>query len=102
MDLFGRPARQISCECERGTQPNIAQALHLLNGDFLTRKISSKDGRIQKLLERKTDLAATIDDLYLASLSRPPRAEEAAKARNWVEKAPSVREGLQDLMWVLL
>src|SRR5581483_5470276 len=39
MDVFGRPPRQITCECERTAQPNIAQALHLLNGDFLNKKI---------------------------------------------------------------
>src|SRR5438128_8667570 len=32
MDTFGRPTRQITCECERTAKPNIAQALHLLNG----------------------------------------------------------------------
>src|SRR5438128_6253214 len=49
LDVFGRPPRQVTCECERGTQPNIAQALHLLNGDVLNRKISAKDGRLEKL-----------------------------------------------------
>jgi hypothetical protein len=102
LDLFGRPARQIACECERGTQPNIAQALHLLNGDFLTRKISAKDGRIQKLLSNKSELSAAIEDLYLASLSRAPKPAELAKASDWVRKAPSQREGLHDLLWVLL
>src|SRR5262249_13115352 len=29
LDVFGRPARQITCECERTVKPNIAQALHL-------------------------------------------------------------------------
>jgi hypothetical protein len=101
LDLFGRPPRQVACECERGTQPNIAQALHLLNGDFLTRKIGSKEGRIQKLLDRKAALPCIIDELYLASLCRLPRDEEVVKASDWVRKAPSTREGLQDLMWVL-
>src|SRR5205085_12184190 len=36
LDVFGRPARQLTCDCERPVQPNIAQALHLLHGDFLT------------------------------------------------------------------
>ncbi len=102
LDLFGRPPRQISCECERGTQPNIAQALHLLNGDFLTKKITAKDGRIQKLLASKAELPASIGELYLATLGRSPRAEEIAKASDWVRKAASERDGLQDLMWVLL
>jgi hypothetical protein len=102
LDLFGRPARQIACECERGTQPNIAQALHLMNGDFLTRKIAAKDGRIQKLLASKTELPACVEELYMATLSRAPKPEELAKAMAWAQSAPSEREGLQDLMWVLL
>src|SRR5262249_10462074 len=40
LDVFGRPPRLVTCECERTTQPNIAQALHLLNGGFLNRKIA--------------------------------------------------------------
>jgi hypothetical protein len=102
LDLFGRPARQVACECERGTQPNIAQALHLLNGDFLTGKIAAKDGRIQKLLASKTGLPACIEELYMATLSRSPSSDELGKAAQWVQKSDSERVGLQDLMWVLL
>ena len=102
LDVFGRPPRQITCECERTMQPNIAQALHLLNGDFLNRKIASPAGRIDRLLKAKTPLPAVVEELYLVTLSRPPHAEESARAREWVAKAPSVREGLNDLLWVLL
>jgi hypothetical protein len=101
LDVFGRPPRQITCECERTTQPNIAQALHLLNGDFLNRKIASPAGRIEKLLKAKTGLPAIIEEMYLVTLSRPPRPEEVEKAKGWVAKAPSLREGIHDLLWVL-
>jgi hypothetical protein len=101
LDVFGRPPRQITCECERTTQPNIAQALHLLNGDFLNRKIASAGGRIEKLLKAKTALPAIIEEMYLVTLSRPPGAEELEKAKGWVTRAPSLREGVHDLFWVL-
>src|SRR5207253_7077314 len=81
LDVFGRPPRQITCECERTTQPNIAQALHLLNSDFLTRKIAAPSGRVEALLRAKAPLPAAVEELYLVTLSRPPRAEELAKAR---------------------
>jgi hypothetical protein len=102
MDIFGRPARQVVCECERTVQPNIAQALHLLNGDFLNRKIAFPTGRIEKLLKARTKLPAVIEELYLVTLSRPPQQKEARRAEELIAEAPSVREGLQDLMWVLL
>ncbi len=101
MDTFGRPARQVLCECERTGVPNIAQAMHLLNGTTLNTKIVEKTGRIEKLLTDKVPLPKAIEELYLATWSRLPSPDEAKKAEGWVNSAPSVRDGLQDLLWVL-
>ncbi len=101
MDTFGRPARQVLCECERTGAPNIAQAMHLLNGTTLNRKIAEKAGRVEQLLAAKTPLPKAIEELYLVTWSRLPGADEAKKAEGWVKSAPTVREGLQDLLWVL-
>ncbi len=102
LDVFGRPSRQITCECERTVQPNIAQALHLLNGDFLNQKIAAPTGRIAALLKAKTPLPAIVEELYLVALARPLRPEELNKAQRWISSATSPTEGVQDLMWVLL
>ena len=102
LDVFGRPARQIVCECERTAQPNIAQALHLLNGDFLNKKIADKTGRIEKLLAAKAEPKKAIEEIYLVTLGRMPKAEEVSKASGWVASAGTPRDGLQDLLWTLL
>ena len=102
MDTFGRPARQIVCECERTSQPNIAQALTLINGDFLNKKINEKTGRIEKLIAAKTPLPKAIEELWLVTLSRTPNANELAKATSFVKSAPTERDGLQDVLWTLL
>lgn len=102
LDTFGRPARQITCECERTTQPNIAQALHLLNGEFLNKKLGDAKGRLDVLLKAKKDMAEIVDELYLVTLSRLPRPEEVARARHWMSQAISPRDGLQDVLWALL
>lgn len=102
MDTFGRPPRQITCECERVSQPNIAQAMHLLNGDFLNKKIDQQDGRIAKLLAAKAKPEAIIEEAYLVTLSRKPRPEEVTWAVGWINKAPNLREGAGDLLGVLL
>ncbi len=101
LDVFGRPARQITCECERTVQPNIAQALHLLNGNFLNQKIAAPAGRIETLFKNKAAVPATVRELYLVTLSRPPRAEEAREAEDMISAAPSPKEGAQDLLWAL-
>ncbi|MFN4261874.1 MAG: DUF1553 domain-containing protein [Gemmataceae bacterium] len=102
LDVFGRPPRKITCECERSTQPNIAQALHLLNGDFINQKIEAGTGRIAQLVQAKKPLPEIIDELYLVTLSRPPRAEERTAALAGIAAAPTPREGVQDLLWALL
>ncbi len=102
LDVFGRPPRQITCECERTTQPNIAQAMHLLNGTALNKKIAAPAGRIDKLLKAKAPPAQIVDELYLATLSRLPQQDERQRVLGWIERAPNPREGVQDLLWVLL
>ena len=39
LDTFGRPLRAIACECERSSDPNLSQALNLMNGELLNRKL---------------------------------------------------------------
>lgn len=102
MDTFGRPQRVVLCECERTTTPNIAQAMHLLNGAFLNTKIAEKTGRVEKLLAAKTPLPKAVEELFLSTWSRPPTADEAAKMVAAVKSAPTERDGLQDLLWSLV
>lgn len=102
LDIFGRAARQITCECERTSQPNIAQALHLISGDALNKKLAAPTGRIEKLLKANKSPREIIEELYLVTLSRPPTAEEVSRAEYWIRMAPNPREGMQDLLWALL
>ena len=102
LDVFGRPARQITCECERTAQPNIAQALHLLNSDFLERKIADPKGRVAGLLKAGKKPEEIIKDLYYAALSRPPREAEAERDLAWLARSPSRSAWAHDLLWVLL
>ncbi len=102
LDTFGRPPRQVLCECERTTKPNIAQAMHLLNGAFLNNKIADKAGRVEQLITDKAPLAKAVEELYLATWSRRPSPDEQKKAEGWVNSAPTMRDGLQDLLWVLI
>ena len=40
LDVFGRPQRISACECERVSEANLAQALHLLNSDEIQGKLA--------------------------------------------------------------
>ena len=102
MDVFGRPARQVTCECERTMTPNIAQALHLVNGDFLNGKIGRPGGRLDRLFREKKPLSEVVEELYLVTLCRAPRIEERAAAMRLINKAPNPRQGAEDVLWALV
>ena len=102
LDTFGRPPRQITCECERSAEPNMAQALHLMNSDFVQNKVASGSGRVGKMLEAKKSDDEIVDELYLVTYSRVPSPDERMKATQVVTQAPNKKEGFEDLLWALL
>jgi hypothetical protein len=102
LDLFGRPARDSVCECEREMTPNLAQTLHIMNGDNVNAKIRSPEGRLAKLLESSKPDAQVLEELFLSTLTRFPTTRERTQALAPIRDAPSRREGLSDLLWALL
>lgn len=103
LDTFGRPARTSSCECERASKPDLRQALHLANSETIHQKVTDAKGRVAKLLTNADQSDSMIvEELYLATLSRLPSAKEQATVKDLLSKAPSRKEGLEDLLWTLL
>ncbi len=102
LDVFGRPERQTSCECERRSDVSLVQALNLLNGSMIADAIANPEGRIAKLiLAGKTD-KQIVEELYLAALSRPPSGTELDLGQTYLAKGGSRTERAQDLLWALL
>jgi hypothetical protein len=103
LDTFGRPLRAIACECERSSDPNLSQALNLMNGDIVNRKLLQTGGRLSRMLSdpRLTE-GALVRRLYLLTFNRPPSAAESVTAKALLEQAPSRAAGAQDLFWALL
>ena len=76
LDVFGRPQRQIACECERENQPNLSQALRLMNGDTVNRKVGQDTGRLEKMIKSKESDETILNSIYESTLARPPRLTE--------------------------
>jgi hypothetical protein len=102
LKAFGQPAREAACECEREGDVNLARALELKNGDFLLGKIRAPQNRIGRLLALKRPDAEILAELFLATLSRPPLADEAQAALEHVTKAENKRTAWEDIHWALL
>ena len=101
---FGRPERLATCECERTSEPSLAQALHLANGDTLNDKLAKKGNRLDQLLAKKLPDAELLEETYLLTLNRLPTATEKAKLTQALATtpAPDRRLALEDLFWSLL
>jgi len=99
---FGKPERLLACECERSDQPTLGQALSLIGGESLHRRLKKKENRIGKLLEEHSDPAEVIDKLFWTSLTRPPTDTELASALALIEQTGEPRMVLEDLVWALL
>lgn len=103
LTTFGRATRATVCSCEVKMEPNLSQALHLLNGDTTQQRI--RQGKlVENLLQEKKTPAEVIDQLYLTVLSRSPTDMEREKLLAVVGQspAPQVRETLEDIFWALL
>ena len=102
LDLFGRPARESSCECERRSDLSLPQALNLVNGKTISDAVADSSGRVAKaILSGRAD-RDIVTELYLSSLSRPPRAEELESGVRYLEGGGGRAARAQDLLWALV
>jgi hypothetical protein len=100
---FGRPDRDLTCECERTAEPSVTQALHLSNGTTINEKLAAKDGFIAKLVAANRPVDEALDEMYLAAVARPPSAHERERLRAVIAAAGTdQRAALEDIFWALL
>lgn len=102
LDAFGRPRRVVNCECERSDTPSMTQALLMISGGLLNRKVSDGNGRIAKFVKANTPAEQVIEQLFLCSLSRLPTPEEKQVALAEIATASTPQEGYEDFLWTLL
>ena len=101
LTAFGRASRTTVCSCEVKTDPNLSQALHLLNGNTLENKIE-QGGVVKKMLKEGKTREQVIEDLYLRCLCRPPTAEETRRLEKFFTTDSKSEQVLDDVFWSLL
>jgi hypothetical protein len=72
---FGRATRETPCSCEVSIDPNLSQALHLINGDTVQGKIAG-GAVVAKMMLAKEDDQTILTNLYLRTLGRSPTPDE--------------------------
>ncbi len=104
LQSFGRPAREQTCECERTAEPSVSQVLHITNGSTLNDKLGATENYLSKVLESGVSDKEIVEDAFLRTLSRFPRAAEAEgllKVLGGVSPGER-RATLEDIYWSLV
>lgn len=95
---FGQANRE---QFDRRPGGSILQAMMLMNSPFVTRRVQAEKGsRVDRLVHSGASSEQIVDELYLATLSRPPAPAEKETALAWL--AEDRRQGAEDLHWSLL
>ena len=102
LNMFGRSQRANPCECASTSNPDLAQALYLINSEEVQQKVSNPKNRAKRLLAGGAADDAIFDQLYLRTLSRLPTDAERQVLRQQIAAATSREEAFEDLLWSLL
>ncbi|HET6328390.1 MAG TPA: DUF1549 domain-containing protein [Planctomycetaceae bacterium] len=101
LTTFGRATRGTACSCEVRVEPNLSQALHLLNGDSSNSKIH--EGKVvRRRLEEKKSPESILEELYVRCLCRRPTAREKGALTALLAENSNKRQVLEDTFWALL
>jgi len=98
MQAFGQANRGTPA---RPSQPSPLQPIMLMRSSVVTdRVLAAKDSRVQRLLDSYKDDGKVVDELFTATLARPPLPEERTLATSVMAKSRT--EGAQNVQWALL
>ncbi|MEX2113596.1 MAG: DUF1549 domain-containing protein [Pirellulales bacterium] len=101
LTTFGRSPRLTVCEGEATTEPTLSQALHMLNGDTMSRKIG-ESARLQQMLDAGKTPVEVVENIYLFCLSRKPSSEELTRLEPLLAAAENPRSAVDDILWAVL
>jgi hypothetical protein len=105
LDVFGRPQRISACECERVSEANLAQALHLLNSDEVQNKLSRSGGRADALTNAKDTRPDTekVTELFIWAFARKPSEEDMKVSLAHINKhAANKKVAYENILWALI
>ena len=94
------PGGPSTCDCERPKTPALPQTLFLMTDAALLAKL--KAGRLRALARVGPLRRRGVEELFLATLSRPPSADEARSALDHLRTEPDRAAGLADVLWALI
>lgn len=102
LDIFGRPARNSACECERVDAPALGQILALIGSPEIQDKLTSEKGYAKRLAGNGKPHDENVRDIFLRVFGRPPRPKELTAAVKFLNAETDRKEAYASLLWSLL
>jgi hypothetical protein len=100
--IFGRPPRTMACDCERALEPALPQKLYLMADPTIQDKLRSPQNRVRKLAASPKSDAEVLEELFLATLSRPPSDRERALFEQVRAGRKNRISAFTDCLWALI
>lgn len=102
LKVFGQPERQSVCECDRGDDSSLGQALELLNGNFINKLLTDGNNRLHHNIRIGRPTKEVIVELYRLALSRFPSESELNHSSAYVESHADRARALEDICWAIV
>ncbi len=102
LKVFGQPAREMACQCERSSESNLSQALQMINGPLVHGKLRDEKNRLRQLTTAGKSDREIVEELYLVALCRQPTEIELERALSHVASQEDRVAGLEDVCWAVL
>jgi hypothetical protein len=101
--IFGRPPRTAACDCERAMEPALPQTLYFMTDDALQKKLKDPTGRLAALVKTGMNNDEVLEELFLATLSRPPSDNDMKVFAAGLARVNGNRAAaLADTLWALI
>jgi len=103
LELFGRPPRDTGYESERNNEISVEQLRYLLNSSSLFKKIQSSQYIKKIIVDSNWNKRKTIENIYLALLSRYPTVSEIEILENYFnKKGLNFNQAVEDIVWAII
>jgi hypothetical protein len=103
LDVFGRPQRISACECERVSEANLAQVLHLLNSQEIQGKLTRGGGRAEQMARDSRPDREKVAELFVWAFARQPNEAQMNLALRNIEVNGKNRQlAYENIVWALI
>ncbi len=100
---FGKPKRELVCECERSGDSSINQTFQFISGPMVSRLIAQSKGRLANWSRKAgAELDEIVRDLFWSFLTRGPTQDESKVFNSLIASSTDRAKTLQDIAWGLV